>query len=70
MALLGKVKWFDPRKGYGFIEQEDGSGDVFVHYADVAGEGHRNLKEGDRVKFDIADSPRGKKAIQVERAPA
>ena len=68
MPLFGKVKWFDPKKGYGFIEQEDGAGDVFVHYSDVLGEGHRILKEGERVKFEMADSPRGKKATQVEVA--
>jgi CspA family cold shock protein len=68
MPFFGKVKWFDPKKGFGFIEQEDGTGDLFVHYSDVAGEGYRNLKEGERVKFEIADSPKGKKATQVELA--
>lgn len=64
----GKVKWFDSRKGYGFIEKEDGTGDVFVHYADIAGEGYRSLREGDRVKFEISQSPKGSKATQVELA--
>ena len=46
---------------------EDGSGDVFVHYSDILSEGFKTLKEGERVKFEIADSPKGKKAIKVER---
>ncbi|UCG91401.1 MAG: cold-shock protein [candidate division WOR-3 bacterium] len=65
---FGKVKWFDSRKGYGFIAKEDGTGDVFVHYADIAGEGYRSLREGDRVKFEISQSPKGDKATQVELA--
>jgi CspA family cold shock protein len=68
MPLYGKVKWFDSKKGFGFIEQEDGGGDVFVHYSDVTGEGYRTLKEGERVKFDLAESPKGKKAARVEKA--
>jgi len=68
MPSFGKVKWFDARKGYGFIEQEDGSGDVFVHYADIVGEDYRTLKEGERVKFELSDAPKGKKATQVEKA--
>jgi CspA family cold shock protein len=64
----GKVKWFDSRKGYGFIAKEDGTGDVFVHYADIAGEGYRSLREGDRVKFEISQSPKGDKATKVELA--
>ncbi len=64
----GKVKWFDSRKGYGFIEQEEGAGDVFVHYADIAGAGYRSLNEGDRVKFEIGQSPKGSRATNVELA--
>lgn len=67
MPCYGKIKWFDGKKGFGFIENEDGSGDVFVHFADIAGEGFRTLKEGDRVKFEMTDSPKGKKAAQVEK---
>jgi len=66
--IYGNVKWFDSRKGYGFIEKEDGSGDVFVHYADIAGDGYRSLREGDKVKFEISQSPKGDKATNVERA--
>ena len=64
----GNVKWFDSRKGFGFIEKEDGSGDVFAHYQDIVGEGYRTLQEGDRVKFDITNSPKGEKATNIERA--
>ncbi len=63
----GRVKWFDSRKGYGFIEMEDGSGDVFVHFTDIVGEGYRALNEGELVRFEVVDSPRGPKAINVER---
>ena len=66
MPSYGMVKWFDSRKGFGFIEKEDGSGDVFVHFTDLAGEGYRTLREGERVKFEIAESPKGAKAINVE----
>ena len=66
--LYGTVKWFDSRKGFGFIEKEDGSGDVFAHYQDIIGEGYRTLTEGDRVKFDITQSPKGDKATKIEHA--
>ncbi len=63
----GRVKWFDSRKGYGFIEAEDGSGDVFVHFSDIIGEGYKSLDEGDRVKFEVVNSAKGPKAINVTR---
>lgn len=66
--LYGKVKWFDGRKGFGFIEKEDGSGDVFAHYQEIVGEGYRTLQEGDRVSFDVTQSPKGEKATKIERA--
>ncbi|MGB3341351.1 MAG: cold-shock protein [bacterium] len=65
---FGTVKWFDSRKGFGFIEKEDGSGDVFAHFQDIAGEGYRSLNEGDRVKFEITQSPKGEKATNIEHA--
>lgn len=67
MVKYGRVKWFDPRKGYGFIELEDGSGDVFVHFTDIVGEGYRTLEEGQKVKFEIVDSDKGPKAVNVEK---
>ncbi len=63
----GRVKWFDPKKGYGFIEAEDGSGDVFVHFSDISGEGYRTLQEGERVRFELIESEKGPKAVHVER---
>ncbi len=65
--VYGKVKWFDGKKGYGFLEKEDGTGDVFVHYQDIIGDGYRVLREGERVKFEITQSPKGDKAAKVER---
>ncbi len=62
----GIVKWFSDKKGYGFIEQEDGE-DVFVHHADIEGTGFKTLAEGERVTFEIEQSDRGLKAKNVER---
>jgi len=61
----GKVKWFNTQKGWGFIEVEGGK-DVFVHYSAIGGEGHQALAEGDRVRFDIVDGPKGPQAANVE----
>jgi len=60
----GKVKWFDTKKGFGFIQQ-DGGPDVFVHYSAIGGEGFRNLQEGQPVEFELQDSPKGPKAVNV-----
>ncbi len=60
----GTVKWFNDSKGYGFIAQ-DGGDDVFVHYTSIAGEGYRSLGEGSRVEFELEDSPKGPRAINV-----
>jgi CspA family cold shock protein len=60
----GTVKWFNPRKGYGFITAEDGK-DIFVHYADISGEGYRTLVEGDTVTFDIVEGEKGLRAENV-----
>ena len=57
----GVVKWFDDRKGYGFIEREDGD-DVFVHHSGINAAGFKSLNEGDRVAFDI--ERKGKKVLQ------
>ena len=57
----GNVKWFNPRKGYGFITAEDGR-DVFIHYASIKGEGYRTLVEGDPVTFDITEGEKGPRA--------
>jgi len=65
--LKGKVKWFNNQKGYGFITREDGSGDVFVHYSSVLGDGFKSLNEGDPVEFEVVDSDKGPKATNVQR---
>ena len=60
----GKVKWFNPRKGYGFIGTDDGR-DVFVHYSSIAGEGFKTLDEGDAVQFDVVEGEKGLRATNV-----
>lgn len=63
--MLGKVKWFDDQKGYGFLEKDDGSGDVFVHFSAISGEGYKSLAEGDAVEFEVTESDKGPKAANV-----
>ena len=65
--LTGKVKWFDVKKGFGFITRDDGEGDVFVHYSAVQGNGFKELAENDAVSFDVIDSPKGAKAANVSK---
>ncbi len=60
----GKVKWFNPRKGYGFIGTDDGR-DVFVHYSSITGDGFKTLDEGDTVQFDIVEGEKGLRATNV-----
>jgi CspA family cold shock protein len=62
----GIVKWFNDRKGYGFISQEDGN-DVFVHFSSINSPGYKTLAEGDRVDFDIEESDRGPEAKNVKK---
>ncbi|MBD2844796.1 cold-shock protein [Paenibacillus sp. IB182496] len=60
----GTVKWFNPEKGFGFIEVEEGK-DVFVHFSAITGEGFKTLDEGQRVEFNIVDGSRGPQAENV-----
>lgn len=62
--MQGKVKWFNQKKGFGFIQREDGD-DVFVHYSAIAGDGFKTLDEGDTVEFDVVESDRGLQAANV-----
>lgn len=65
MAIAqGQVKWFNDAKGYGFIAREDGP-DVFVHYSAIQGDGFRSLAEGQAVKFEITEGPKGLQAMNV-----
>jgi CspA family cold shock protein len=64
MSLEGKVKWFNETKGYGFIQQDNGP-DVFVHYSSISSDGFKTLAEGQRVQFDVVESDRGLKAVNV-----
>jgi CspA family cold shock protein len=61
----GSVKWFNAEKGFGFIAQDDGGADVFVHYSAIQSQGYRTLEEGQRVEFEITQGPKGPQAEQV-----
>ena len=64
---LGKVKWFNESKGYGFIESEEGE-DVFVHFSAIEGDGFKTLNEGDAVSFEVQQGPKGLQAANVVRS--
>ena len=61
----GTVKWFNAEKGFGFITQDDGGPDVFVHFSAISGSGYRNLEENQKVEFDITEGPKGPQAANV-----
>ena len=61
----GKVKWFNPTKGYGFIKPDDGGDDLFVHHSSIHGEGYKSLKEDQSVTFDVEDGEKGPQATNV-----
>jgi CspA family cold shock protein len=61
----GTVKWFNGQKGYGFIERDNGDGDVFVHFSAIIGDGFKNLDEGQRVEFTVKMGDKGPQAQEV-----
>jgi len=66
MVMTGKVKWFDDKKGYGFIELDDGSGDVFVHYSAIDMDGFKSLSKGQPVEFEVIEADKGRQATSVK----
>jgi cold shock protein len=62
----GKVKWFNNSKGYGFIQQEDGT-DIFVHFSAIQGDGYKTLDEGQAVSFEVTQGPKGLQAANVQK---
>jgi cold shock protein len=67
LANVGKVKWFNSKKGYGFIRLNDGDQDIFVHYTSIKGDGFKSLVEGEEVQFELAEGPKGLQAQNVMR---
>jgi len=64
MKLIGRVKWFNDSKGYGFIEQEGGK-DIFVHFTAIQGDGFKSLAEGQKVEFEVIEGAKGPQAAEV-----
>jgi len=62
----GVVKWFNDKKGYGFISRQSG-GDIFVHHSSIVAEGFRSLKEGNEVEFEVKEDAKGKSAVEVKK---
>ena len=65
--MQGQVKWFDSRKGFGFIELE-GQKDIFVHFSEIQSEGYKSLRDGEKVEFQIEESDNGARAKSVTKA--
>ena len=61
----GTVKWFNADKGYGFIQPDDGSADVFAHFSAINSSGYRSLDEGDQVEYDVEQGPKGPQAANI-----
>jgi CspA family cold shock protein len=65
VMATGTVKWFNAEKGFGFIAQDSGGPDVFVHYSAISSTGYRELQEGQKVDFDVVQGPKGPQAENV-----
>ncbi len=63
----GTVKWFSDQKGYGFIVPDGGGKDIFVHHTGIEGAGFKSLKEGDKVQYEVSQSPKGEQAVKVAK---
>ncbi|MPM70316.1 Cold shock-like protein CspA [bioreactor metagenome] len=66
----GTVKWFNEQKGFGFISDEDGSGDVFVHFSAIAAEGFKTLAEGQKVSFEVEPDPKNSDKLRAVNVSA
>ncbi len=64
--VTGTVKWFNDSKGFGFIAQDNGGADVFVHFSAIQSSGFKSLAEGQKVQFEVKDGPKGPQAANVE----
>ncbi len=67
MLTIGKVKWFNTKKGYGFITRDDNDEDIFVHYTSISGDGYRALEKGEDVQFELVEGPKGLQAQNVSK---
>ena len=65
MKVRGTVKWFDSKKGFGFITRDDNGQDIFVHFSAIQGKGFKNLEEGEKVEFEIVQEEKGPRAANV-----
>ncbi|WP_028950233.1 cold-shock protein [Sulfurihydrogenibium subterraneum] len=65
MKVTGTVKWFDSKKGFGFITRDDNGQDIFVHFSAIQGKGFKNLEEGEKVEFEIVQEEKGPRAANV-----
>jgi len=63
--VTGVCKWFDNKRGFGFLTRDDGQGDVFVHFSAIGGDGFKTLSEGQKVSFEVVEGAKGPQAAQV-----
>jgi CspA family cold shock protein len=67
MSLTGKIKWYNSKKGYGFVERDDKEKDVFIHASAVREAGLRFLNENDLISFEVEDGPKGPSAVKIQK---